>query len=399
MRTFDLLRQEGTWEEFLALKSAKGRLTRTEEEELRQFIARKAYLPILDDLENGRPLPHPVIREINKSGTDKKRTVFTFPQDHNLFFKMIAHQLQRYDGLFEDNLFSFRTCLGVRGAVSMVLGQVDLASAYAYKADIRDYFNSVDPGTVLPMVREALQDDPPLANLLAAALTDPFALKDGQPVAVRKGIMAGVPFSGFLADLFLTGLDRRFAVRCIPYVRYSDDIIVFAKSREEIEHCRDVIREALKERGLAVNEKKEFLYPPGSGVEFLGFLLSPEEVDISAVSQMKLKRKLKRKAGALYRWRIRKGLGGRQAARAFIKYLNRKFYGEAVKGELTWTRWYFPVITTDRTLRIIDRYAVSLIRYLYTGRYGKQNYDLRYGEIVSLGFRSLVNAYWKTREQ
>lgn len=51
-------------------------------------------------------------------------------------------------------------------------------------------------------------------------------MEAGKVVSAKKGAMAGVPFSGFCANLYLRKLDRAFAGRL--YARYSDDIIVFA---------------------------------------------------------------------------------------------------------------------------------------------------------------------------
>ena len=98
------------------------------------------------------------------------------------------------------------------------------------------------------------------------------------------------------------------------------------------------------------------------------------------------------------RWKVRKLIDAEKAARVYIKYFNRKFFENPVKSELTWCRWYFPVITTDTTLREIDHYMQECIRFLYTGKHTKRNYNLRYETIKELGYRSLVNEYHKNDE-
>lgn len=108
-----------------------------------------------------------------------------------------------------------------------------------------------------------------------------------------------------------------------------------------------------------------------------------------------MKDKLRRKARSLYRWKIRKGADNERTVRAYIRFLDRKYFDNHVRGEITWCRWYFPVITTDEKLKILDRYAISQIRYLYTGKHGKKNYGLRYETIKQMGFQSLVNRFYK----
>ena len=137
---------------------------------------------------------------------------------------------------------------------------------------------------------------------------------------------------------------------------------------------------------------------PGETVEYLGFEFAGDQINISYMTEKKIKDKIKRKARALYRWKKRKNASDERTARAMIKYLNNKFYHNSIKGEITWCRWYFPLITQDDKLKQIDEYAISAIRYLYTGKYGKKNYDLGYQEIKSMGYRSLVNSFWKYKK-
>ena len=93
--------------------------------------------------------------------------------------------------------------------------------------------------------------------------------------------------------------------------------------------------------------------------------------------------------------RGKKNLPGEYAARAFVKRFNTKLYDNPVYSELTWTRWFFPVINTDETLKKIDEYMQECIRYLATGKRTKSRYNFRYEDIKNLGYRNLVNEYYK----
>ena len=106
---------------------------------------------------------------------------------------------------------------------------------------------------------------------------------------------------------------------------------------------------------------------------------------------------MRRKTHALARWASRKGVPGQAAARAFVKRFNAKLYDNPVYSELTWSRWFFPVINTDRTLAEIDTYMQECIRYLATGKRTKARFNFRYDEIKALGYRSLVNEYYKQK--
>ena len=134
---------------------------------------------------------------------------------------------------------------------------------------------------------------------------------------------------------------------------------------------------------------------PGEKWTFLGFSFENGTVDIAPASVMKLKRKMRRKARALSRWRDKKGVSGERAAKAFIKALNRKLYEYTDENDLTWARWFFPVISTVGSLRGLDRYAEDCVRFIASGTRTKKRYDFRYSDIKALGYRSLVHEYYR----
>lgn len=68
---------------------------------------------------------------------------------------------------------------------------------------------------------------------------------------------------------------------------------------------------------------------------------------------------------------------------------------------MNWTRWYFPNINTTRSLERIDKYMVQYIRYLISGKHPgyKKHALVEYEYIKKLGYRSLVNEYWKFKKR
>lgn len=75
--------------------------------------------------------------------------------------------------------------------------------------------------------------------------------------------------------------------------------------------------------------------------------------------------------------------------------MNHKFYGTGADDEFTWSRWFFPNITTDQSLKKIDHYMQQYIRYIITGRHYKGNYRISYETLKDWGYCSMVNAYYK----
>ena len=107
---------------------------------------------------------------------------------------------------------------------------------------------------------------------------------------------------------------------------------------------------------------------------------------------------MRRKARALSRWQDRSCLSPDKAARAFIRIFNRKLLEEADDSDLSWSRWFFSVINTTESLRVIDHYAQDCLRVLLSGTRTKARYNARYEDLKALGYRSLVHAYYAYRK-
>ncbi len=395
MAILQRLGEKSQWLSFYEYKAAGGHLSKEEQEDLKLFIEQEAYLPVVEKMWKQEPFPIPNMIILNKKNSAKKRVVFTYPREENYILKLLAYLLAEYDECMAPNLYSFRKNRSVKTAIWELSTTRNVDEMFSYKMDIHDYFNSVEIEILLPKLRDILKKEEELYLFLEELLRNPFVQKGKEIVAVKKGIMAGVPIASFLANLYLKKMDFLFAERGMLYARYSDDIITFAKTKEELEVQKRLILSTLESHGLSVNPDKCRQTNPGEAWEYLGFSYCSGVVDISDIAIQKIKQKLKRKARAIFRWKEKNQKRDEYAVRAYIKFLNRKFFDNPVQNEITWCRWYFPIIHTDKSLREIDQYAQSCIRYIVTGKYTKANYNLRYEKMKELGYRSLVNEYYK----
>ena len=387
------------WEEFYRYRISRA-CPKADAEELKRFIEDKAWLPVTDLIAEGGRFPLPRRAVISKMHSQKKRVVYIYPPAENTVLKLLTWlMLRKYDGLFADGLYSFRPGRTAKDAVRKLTRMRNAGSLWAYKADIHNYFNSVPVPRLIPMLRETLADDPKLFDFLRRLLEEPEVTERGQIITEQKGIMAGTPLASFYANLYLKDLDETFAREGIPYARYSDDVIVFADSGEEVMQRAETIRKRLADAGLEVNPDKEQIFSPEEGWVFLGFSYEGGVIDIAPATVAKLKSKMRRKTRALARWRDRMGLDGEKAARAFIRIFKSKLLENSGDNDLTWSAWFFSVINTTESLKEIDAYAVDCIRYLATGKRTKARFNLRYEDIKAMGYQNLVHAYYDYRAE
>ncbi|MBR4728603.1 MAG: group II intron reverse transcriptase domain-containing protein [Clostridia bacterium] len=395
MSLLSQLSDPAVWESFYEYKASLAVPTPFLRE-LRGFIDARAYLPVCERIARGERFPLPKKSVVSKMDTQKKRVVYAYPRAESTVLKLLTYlMLRRYDGLFSPTLYSFRPGRTAKDAIRALTRTPGMRELYSYQADVSNYFNSVPIDRLLPLMKEALGDDPALLALLTALLTEPYVLENGVPIREEKGVMAGTPPSAFFANLYLSALDRAFAERGIPYARYSDDIIVFAESEAAVRSLAQEIRLELSSRGLAVNAEKEHVSAPADGWVFLGFRYQGGVVDIAPASLKKLKAKMRRKTRALQRWQRRSEKTGEQAAKAFIRIFNAKLFEGGGAHTLSWSHWYFPVLNTTRSLKVIDAYAQDCIRCLAAETRTKSRFNVRYEELKRLGYRSLVHAYYE----
>ena len=394
MSLLDLLSDESSWKTFYEYKSSLCR-PKQETEELRVFISEKKYLPVCEGIRSGGRFSLPKRSVISKLGTAKKRVVYTYPKAENTVLKLLTFlMIRKYNGIFSGGLYSFRPHKTAKDAIRSFLKLPGIENMYSYKVDIHDYFNSVPVDKLLPMLKDVLSDDPELYDFLKSLLCEKYVLERGEAITEEKGIMAGTPLSTFYANLYLSGLDRYFEERRIPYARYSDDIIAFAGTEEKTKEYAENIKGFLSDTGLAVNPAKELFSAPPDGWVFLGFSVNGKTVDIAPATVKKLKQKMKRKTNALKRWADRSGTERTKAAKAFIRIFNRKLLESPENNDLSWSFWFFPVINTDKSLHEIEIYAQQCIRYLISGKRTKSAYNVRYEDMKALGYKSLVHEFY-----
>ena len=389
-----LTRQEA-WEEFLAYRLMKGRFNWHAFDEADRFVEQEAYLHLAQRIAQGEGLGIPTKKIVNKMGSGKKRVVYSFAPDEMVILKLIAFRLYKYDACFTPNCYAFRRGVKASDAIFSIRKAIGDRKMWAYKLDIHDYFNSISIDILLPMLEEMLADDQPLYRFFEKMLTDNRVVSGGETIAERHGVMAGVPTAPFLADVYLKEVDQYFHDAHVIYARYSDDIILFAPDRETLEAYKAQMAEFLRKYRLEINPDKEKIYSPDEAYEFLGFKCHGRDIDISEATKKKMKGKIRRATKSMMRWRIRNHMEPEKAMKGLINHFNRIFFENDDTETLTWSRWFFPVINQTDGLREIDHYLQQNIRYLSTGKHNKNNYKTDYARLKQLGYRSLVNEYYK----
>ena len=166
----------------------------------------------------------------------------------------------------------FRPGKGCQTALAIVDQALRYGYTWVVELDIRKFFDTVDHEVVLATIAEQVVDGSVL-HLLRALLRSGVMIDPGdEPDPTELGTPQGGPLSPLLANIYLHTFDIAMQSQRIPLVRYADDVVKFATSRQEAEaqvaSARLVLEGPLK---LTLHPTKTRVVSVDEGVAFLGF--------------------------------------------------------------------------------------------------------------------------------
>lgn len=111
----------------------------------------------------------------------------------------------------------------------------DIFNKYGVKLDISAYFNSVSETYLRKILDELMVGEDELKRVLHDLFFDNTVIYKGRLIQEFKSLIPGTSLSSFFANYCLKDLDNYIVNKLgITYARYSDDIIFFADTIEEL---------------------------------------------------------------------------------------------------------------------------------------------------------------------
>jgi hypothetical protein len=382
---------------FIQSRLRSKKYTEDEMAEMERFVLSDECVNDLIRLENGDFFPdYPTYRLVAKNFNSKKRAVYSFDGDQGILFKLIVFAMRDLESIFSDRLFSFRSDKTAKDLLFEVCELRGLKDMYILKTDVSNYVGSIVPGLLIPQLEEIfMPDDPEFFKFLEWLLTRNKVIDhQGRVIDHCPGGMGGVPFGNFFMNLYLHEMDEYYAPRAPFYSRYSDDILICAKTSDKIREFESIYYEFLDHLQLSTNKEKTMILNPGEAFDLLGMRIANGRITISEHSMKKILRKLRRFTNQALISRNTGKMSAEEAARNLIIRFNRFFFGsDGNEKLLSWARWSFPVISGTEEIRKIDHYFQNSLRYVLYGSMKKRNLSIPYEKLSALGYRSLVYYY------
>lgn len=175
-----------------------------------------------------------------------------------------------FEPLMSAHSYGFRPGRSAHDAVMAARGHVMGGKRWVVDIDLKSFFDQVDHDKLMHLVGHVIRDKRVL-KLIGSYLRAPMQHPDGTRETRTRGTPQGGPLSPLLANIYLTPLDDELERRGIAFVRYADDIQLYAGSeraaRQMLENISAWLAKHLK---LEVNEAKSGS-GPSDRTQLLGF--------------------------------------------------------------------------------------------------------------------------------
>lgn len=198
---------------------------------------------------------------------------------------------------------------------------------YVLQLDVRQFFPSIDHQTLRQILQRKLAD-PQLLGLIDLILDSGVAVLAEQyqmhyfpgddlfAIARPRGLPIGNLTSQFWANCYLNPLDHfvKRELKCTAYVRYVDDLLLFADDKETLWQWRQAVINKMADLRLTIHPGAH-PRPVAEGFPFLGFTVYPSH------------RHLKRRKGIYFQRKLKKQMSLYRAGELEAKKLNASIQG------------------------------------------------------------------------
>lgn len=204
------------------------------------------------------------------------------------------HQVlsKRYEVIFSLNSYGFRPGRSAHDALLQSCKYIEQGRNYVVDLDLEKFFDKVNHDRLMWLLSTRIGEGK-LLELIHRMLR--AGMLQGGLISQRiEGTPQGGPLSPLLSNIVLDELDKELEHRGYSYVRYADDVKIFASSHGQAERIMSKVILFIEERlKLKVNRDKSRICK-GHELNFLGHsLLKDGTLGLGKGSEQRFKSKLK----------------------------------------------------------------------------------------------------------
>jgi len=252
-----------------------------------EFRWEEQLLQLAAELREGRYRPGPY-RSFTVTESGKRRVISAAPfRDRVVHHALCALLEPIYEERFIHDSYASRPGKGTHAALDRAQ-HFARGHRYALQVDVQQFFPSIDHGILRGILARHIADEQimGLIDLILAGGVDTlrgeyqmayFPGDDLFAVNRPRGLPIGNQTSQFWANCALHPLDLfiKQELGCRAYVRYCDDMILFADDPTTLQRWRAAIIARCAALRLTIHERRAQAVPVTTGLPFLGWRIFP----------------------------------------------------------------------------------------------------------------------------
>ena len=245
------------------------------------------------ELKEKRYTPKP-LKLVKIRQNEKERTIGLLCIRDKIVQQSINIQLNRiYDNSISKSAFAYRNGKSALHAISYIESVIKVSKKdlWAMKLDIKDFFENINTNMLMQFLKRRIKEDDVL-NLILLCLNASYVNYCGEIKSHAKGLYQGAILSPVLSNIYMDDVDKFIEHKDMPYVRYSDDIIILGPGQNELEKLKEEIICFLGKMDLGIKEEKTEIVSLKEGITFLGYKLDHTGKSISKKAEDRLKEKI-----------------------------------------------------------------------------------------------------------
>ena len=213
--------------------------------------------------------PDPVLQfELQKN--DKSREVGVLTCKDRIVARTLHKALSKaIEPFMGDACYAFRSERSALLAVRQVETMIQAGYQYVAKADVADFFSSVNRELLLARIEPIIENEE-VMDILKAFISAPMMVD--HLLTEETGLSLGSPISPVLSNYYLCGIDGYFGkYEGITYLRYVDDMILLSRDEKTLIQAFHQLEIFLADVFLTLNPDKTLFTTVDKGFDYLGF--------------------------------------------------------------------------------------------------------------------------------
>ncbi|HZJ83740.1 MAG TPA: group II intron reverse transcriptase/maturase [Clostridia bacterium] len=159
--------------------------------------------------------------------------------------------------------------------------------------DLSKCFDTLDHELMIEAVADRISDGKVLS--LIGSFLKSGVMQEDNYIETEVGSPQGGVISPLLSNIYLNKFDQKMKGKGIRIVRYADDILIFARTKQRAGNYLTLATKILEEElKLKVNQKKTKITNINEGVSFLGFQIFKDRVGIDPKRVKRFKDKIRK---------------------------------------------------------------------------------------------------------